>query len=417
LDLYVCGYVQYRYDPANVRAKTQQYASLVPASLNPSTYKPERNLLYRNNGDGTFTEVARSAGVENVAGRSLSASWGDFDGDRWPDLYVANDVSDNAMFRNRGDGTFEDVSHSAHVADYRGAMGLAVGDWDGDEDLDIFITHWIAQENALYNNLKAEFAQTGQAGKGMRFVDVADRFGLGQVALDYVGWGAAFADYDNDGRPDLFVVDGSTFQREDDPSLLVPMRGLLFWNRGPQEGFFEVGAVSGEVFRREVVGRGLAVGDYDNDGDPDAFVVVNGGAGMLLRNDGSTGLTTGGGDRNRWLKVRLVGGKRPETEKGETEKRGESLFPGSPAPRFSGSALSNRDGIGAKIKVVAGDLTQVAQVRSGTSYLSQSDLRAHFGLGGRARVDLVEVRWPSGRVDRVRGVPADRKITLREGER
>ncbi len=418
LDLYVCGYVQYRYDPANIRAKTQQYASLVPASLNPSTYRPERNLLYRNDGDGTFTEVARSAGVENMAGRSLSASWGDFDGDGWPDLYVANDVSDNAMFRNRGDGTFEDVSHSAHVADYRGAMGLAVGDWDGDEDLDIFITHWIAQENALYNNLKAEFAQTGQAGKGMRFVDVADRFGLGQVALDYVGWGAAFADYDNDGRPDLFVVDGSTFQREDDPSLLVPMRGLLFWNRGPQEGFFEVGAVSGEVFQREVVGRGLAVGDYDNDGDPDAFVVVNGGAGMLLRNDGSTGLTTGGGDRNRWLKVRLVGGATsptPITPSLSAGGEGGGKKGLSPLWGEGEVRLSNRNGIGAKVRVVIGEKGYLREVGAGASYCSQNAVGEElFGLGQAERVTALEVTWPGGATQRLTDLAVNQTVVVKE---
>lgn len=408
LDLYVCGYVQYRYAPANIRAKTQQYASPVPASLNPSTYRPERNLLYRNNGDGTFTERAKSAGVDNPAGRSLSASWGDFDGDGWIDLYVANDVSDNAMYRNRGDGTFEDVSHSAYVADYRGAMGLAVGDWDGDGDMDIFITHWIAQENALYSNLKAEYAQTGQTGKGMRFVDVADQVGLGQIALDYVGWGTAFLDYDNDGRPDLFVVNGSTFQREDDPSLLVPMRNLLFWNRGGQEGFFEVGAVSGEVFNREVVGRGLAVGDYDNDGDPDAFIVVNGSAGMLLRNEG--------GNANHWLKVRLVGGaaltpRSPLPHAGEGKASAASRGEGrSPDPR-----LSNRNGIGAKLRVVIGEKGVIREVGAGSSYCSQNAVGEElFGLGKAERVIALEVVWPSGIRQRLTDLAANQTVVVKE---
>jgi hypothetical protein len=414
LDLYVCGYVQYRYDPADVRTKTQQYTSLVPASLNPSTYKPERNLLYHNNRDGTFTEVAQRAGVDNLAGRSLSASWGDFDGDGWPDLYVANDVSDNVMYRNRGDGTFEDISHAAWVADYRGAMGLAVGDWDGDEDVDIFITHWIAQENALYSSMKADYARTGvKSGVPMRFMDVADQFGLGQVALDYIGWGTAFLDYDNDGRLDLFVVNGSTFQQDDDPSLLAPMRPLLFWNKGPQEGFFEVGLVSGEVFQREVVGRGLAVGDYDNDGDPDAFIVVNGGQAMLLRNEG-------GG--NHWLKVRLVGGMGQEKKNGRTGERANgrgktASLSHSPTLPLSHSVLSNRFGLGAKLRVVIGEKGYIREVGAGSSYCSQNAVGEElFGLGKAERVNALEIVWPGGMTQRLTDLTANQTVVVKEGQ-
>ncbi len=377
LDLYICGYVQFRLDPTLAGQQTQQYTALIPASLNPSTFAPEHNLLYRNNGDGTFAEVAKAAGVDNPTGRSLSASWADFDADGRLDLYVANDVSDNAMFRNRGDGRFDDISHRAWVADYRGAMGLAVGDWDADGDQDIFITHWIAQENALYDNLQADFAEAGQ--KGLRFMDVADRVGLGQIALDYVGWGTAFLDFDLDGRLDLLAVNGSTFQREDDPSLLVPMKDLLFWNGGQQEGFFEVGAASGPVFAREKVGRGLAVGDYDNDGDPDALVVVNGGPAVLLRNEGNR-------DRH-WLKVRLKGRQ------------------------------SNRDGLGAQVRVVAGDRVQRRQVGSTSSYLSQHALGEElFGLGPEPRVDTLEVAWLGGAVQVLTGLTADQTVEVVEGQ-
>lgn len=394
LDVYVCGYVQYRYNPVDVQMKTQQYSSLIPASLNPSTYKPERNLLYRNNGDGTFSEVAASASVANLTGRSLSASWCDFDGDGWPDLYVANDVSDNAMYRNRHDGTFEDVSHSAWVADYRGAMGLAVGDWDGDEDMDIFITHWIAQENGLYNNMKSEFAANGSKSKtSLSFVDVADQFGLGQIALDYIGWGTAFLDYDNDGRLDLFVVNGSTFQQDDHPALLVPMRNLLFWNKSSQAGFFEVGLVSGEVFKREQVGRGLAIGDYDNDGDLDAFVVVNGGAGMLLRNDG--------GNANHWLKVRLVG------EAAEQKKGRRTMV--SPSP------FSNRSGIGTKLRVVLGEKGYVREVGAGSSYCSQNAVGEElFGLGKAEQVVVLEVTWTSGAIQRLTNIAPNQTLVVKE---
>ncbi|HXI04183.1 MAG TPA: VCBS repeat-containing protein, partial [Candidatus Saccharimonadales bacterium] len=295
VDLYVCGYVRYAYDEADAAKSSSQYNAVVPYTLNPSTYSPERNLLYRNDG-GHFTEVAREAGVENAEGRSLSAAWADLDGDGWPDLYVANDISDNVMYRNLGNGRFEDVSHSAWVADYRGAMGLAVGDRDNDGDLDIFVSHWIAQENALYDNLLDRMPASKEA--PMHFIDDADLLGLGQIALDYIGWGTGFFDYDNDGRLDLFVANGSTFQREKDPSRLVPMKNLLFWNAGAQEGFYEVGSVSGPAFAKENVGRGAAIADFDLDGDLDVAVVDHGGAARLLRNGGSDG---------HWARILLRG--------------------------------------------------------------------------------------------------------------
>jgi len=360
LDLYICGYVKYRNNTAEQEEETRKFKSLLPASLNPSTYKPERNLLYYNKGDGTFKEVAKSAGVDNIVGRSLSASWCDFDSDGWIDLYVANDISDNVMYRNLRNGTFEDISHKAWVADYRGAMGLAVGDWDGDEDMDLFVTHWIAQENALYNNRSADFSDGGiNNGASLHFTDVADRFGLGQIALDYIGWGTAFLDFNNDRQQDLFVINGSTFQQDNDPKLLIPMRMLLFWNKGIKDGFFEIGLVSGSVFSEKYVGRGLAVGDYDNDGDPDAFVVVNGGLAMLLRNDG--------GNNKHWLKVRLSG------------------------------LLTNRFGLGTKLRAVAGGKAEIREVGAGSSYYSQNAVGEElFGMGDIKQVDSLEITWSNG---------------------
>ena len=379
LDLYVCGYVQYHYDPALLQTQTRQYNILIPASLNPSTYKPERNLLYRNEGDGTFAEVAQKAGVDNPTGRSLSATWSDFDADGYPDLYVANDLSDNVLYRNEGDGTFADISHSAWVADYRGAMGLAVGDWDEDGDQDLFVTHWIAQENAFYTSMRADYASAGIPSEktALRFMDVADQFGLGQIALDYIGWGTAFLDYDGDGRQDILVVNGSTFQREDDPRFLVPMRPLLFWNRSAEDGFFEVGSASGAPFTDPLVGRGLAIGDYDDDGDPDAFVVVNGGRGLLLRNDG--------GNQHSWLKVRLRG------------------------------ASSNRSGLGAKLRIVAGKRTFRREMGAGSSYYSQHAVgEALFGLGSAVQVDSLEVVWPGGQIQHLTDLKVDRTLIVEE---
>jgi hypothetical protein len=369
LDLYVAGYVHYRQ--LSSEGPTRQYDVEQPAGINPSSFEPLANLLFRNNGNGTFTEVAARAGVANPMGRSLSAVWADFDDDGWPDLYVANDVSDNALYRNQHDGTFTDVSLEARVADYRGAMGLAVGDWDGDEDLDIFITHWLAQENALYSNRATELKARGAYLRPLQFTDEADRYGLGQIALDFVGWGTSFFDYDNDARPDLLVVNGSTLEVKDDPRLLVPMRSLLFWNRGTSDGFFDVSSVSGPYFAEQYVGRGAAFGDYDRDGDVDVFVVNNGGPGILLRNDG--------GNRNRWLEVGLEG------------------------------ARSNRRGIGARLRLVAGGTVQVREVGAQSSYLSQNSVVEHFGLGALAAADTLEIRWPSGAHQIVLG-PASNQI-------
>jgi hypothetical protein len=372
LDLYVCGYVQYHYDPGLARQQTKQYNALIPATLNPSTFAPERNLLYRNEGKGAFAEVAVALGVDNPSGRSLSAAWADFDEDGWLDLYVANDVSDNALYRNKGKGAFEDISHPAWVADYRGAMGLAVGDWNGDGDQDIYITHWIAQENALYDNLLAENQAAGQRAAPLRFVDAADRYGLGQSTLDYVGWGTAFVDFDRDGRPDLLSINGSTFEREDNRTLLVPMRSQLFWNGGPQEGFYEVGTASGPAFGGEHVGRGLAVADYDLDGDPDALVVVNGGKALLWRNEGSPG--------RHWFGVGL---------------RGLAF--------------------GARVRLVAGGKAQCRQVGASSSYLSQHAAGEElFGLGSAAQVDTLQVVWLSGKVQTLTHLPADQRVALGE---
>ncbi|HEX7071325.1 MAG TPA: CRTAC1 family protein [Rhodothermales bacterium] len=373
LDLYVPGYVVYTSLPEGMTSL--QYESEVPASINPSSFEPQRNLLFRNRGNGTFEEVAQALGVDNPLGRSLSATWVDFNEDGWLDLYVANDVSDNVLYQNHGGGQFTEISHAALVADFRGAMGVAVADWDGDLDQDLFVSHWIAQENALYNNMLSQAREIGVSGStAYQFSDVADRYGLGQISLDFVGWGTAFLDFDNDGRPDLYVANGSTFQQPDEPSLLTPMRDQLFWNRSNAEGFYEVSHVSGDWFAEERVGRGMAIADYDNDGDVDLLVMNHGDRPALLRNDG--------GNRVSWLQVALDGGN-------------------------AARALP-----GTRIRVVTGDRIQARHVGAQASYLSGNSEIEHFGLGDAAQVDSLIVRWNDGRETVISDVPARRRVTV-----
>jgi len=382
LDVYVCGYVRYDYDPEKARETSRQFKAVVPFTLNPSSYPPERNLLLRNDG-GRFRDVARQAGVDNTAGRSLSAAWADFDGDGWPDLYVANDVSDNAMFRNLGNGRFQDISHSAWVADHRGAMGLGIGDWDSDLDLDIFVTHWIAQENALYADESRSMKLTPDA--PLRYVDQADMFGLGQIALDVIGWGAGFFDYDNDGRLDLYATNGSTFQEESDPARLVPMRSFLFWNAG-DNGYFEVGAKAGEPFVTPRVARGASVADYDGDGDLDLAVLVHGGALALARNHG--------GNARGWLRVVLR----------------------SPASRGGGAPRSTTFANGARVVLTTSAGSQLREVGGQPSYLSQEPPgEVLFGTGDAATVERLEIRWPSGKTQAFEGLPVRATVEITEG--
>ncbi len=372
LDLYITGYVNYRTTPDPTAAGVADVEN--PATINPASFPGTSKLLFHNDGNGRFTERAKAAGVDNPAGRGLAAAWADFDGDGWLDLYVGNDVSDNMLYRNKHDGTFEDITHAAHIADYRSSMGIAVGDWNGDGRLDLFLTHWIAQGNALYSNVPPAGQQAVKA-PPLRFVDESDRYGLGQVSLDYIGWGTSFVDYDLDGRPDLFVVNGSTLQRRDDPTKLGAMRPRLFWNRNNEKGFFDVSPVSGAFFGSAYVGRGAAFADFDNDGDIDVFVTTNGGQGYLLRNDG--------GNANHWLQVGLRG-------------------------------RTNTQGLGAVVRIVAGGRSQVRQVGAQASYLSQNEAIETFGLDALTSVDTVEVTWLGGRKTTIAGAAANQRISVDE---
>lgn len=377
VDLYVSGYVQYRAEDADRARSSSQYGEQVPFTLNPASYRPERNLLFRNDG-ARFVEVAGELGVDNLEGRSMGALWHDFDDDGWVDLYVANDISDNVFYHNVA-GRFEEISHAAWVADYRGAMGLAAGDWNRDGDDDLFVTHWVAQENALYDSQLVDFrtrrkpSPEAASEPPLRFVDVADQRGLGQIALRSVGWGTEFVDLDGDGWLDLVVANGSTFETADVPKRLRPERSFVFWN-AKGEHFHDLAPMV-EGLSQPQVARGLALADYDNDGDVDLLFVRRHAGPLLLRNEMQ---------RGNWLVLRL------RAERPPFEPLGASVV-----AYVDGVAL--RRGVG------------------GASYLSQSSRVVHFGLGDANEVDAVEVRWPDGRRERFGKLAANAMWELTAG--
>ncbi len=375
VDLFICGYVKYQFHKEELNKTSLQYSTLVPFMLNPAAYPPERKLLFHNNGDGTFTEVAQQAGVGDPDGRSLSAAWYDFDGDGWPDLYVANDLWGSKLYLNLHNGKFKDVTREAGVSDFRGEMGIAIGDWDNDGSPDIFVTHWIYQENALFENLRSTLGASSKV-SSLFFGDIAEMVGLGQISYNLIGWGTSFFDYDNDGQLDLLVVNGSTFQDDKDPRHLVPMKNFLFWQKNPKDGFYQVGALSGRAFEQPHVGRGAAFADYDNDGDIDVFIVNQEGRPMLLRNDG--------GNKKNWIKVRVKCTK------------------------------SNRTGFGTKVKLQAGSITRSEEIGGQTSYLSQNFQEAHFGLNKETEATRITVAFPSGVVRTLEHVKANQIVTVTE---
>ena len=383
LDLYVPNYIEHDLDKLAQDQKTSmQYGQSVPRILNPHSFEPQDNVLYRNNGDGTFTDVTVELGVESHGGRSLQAIFTDFDLDGDLELYVANDLSPNFLYRNNGDGTFTDVSDASWAADFRGSMGLATGDYDGDGDLDLFMSHWIEQENALYSNMwKEEGAIEGNSSKaeGMQPIHlVDDSYGasLGEESLKYVGWGTDLFDYDNDGDLDIFVANGHTFQYLDNYDLLIPQKDQFFRYDG--DGIFtDVSASTGIAAMPYRVGRGVAFGDYDSDGDVDIFIVNNHDRGVLLRNEG--------GNRNNWLHVKLIGTK------------------------------DNRDAVGARIRLKTGDRIQLREINAGASYLSFNSLTAEFGLAQETTVDWIEVIWLGGDTERFTGIGINKRVVLTEG--
>jgi hypothetical protein len=369
LDLLVANYLDYDY------ARNAYCGEAKPGFrmyCHPQNYSGVAPTLYRNNRDGTFTDVTHAAGLDRFKAKGLGVVAADFDNDGWVDVFIANDSIRNLLFRNRGDGTFEDVTLSSGTGysedgQAEAGMGVDAADYNGDGWLDLFVTHLDFELNRLYQN----------RGR-MNFVDATVTSRLGRSAVLNSGFGARFFDYDNDGGKDLLIVNGHVL---DNVSLYRPdvhyaERKLLFRN---ESGYFRnVSGGSGEPFRNAHVGRGLAVGDFDNDGDLDVLVSNNGERAEVLRNDG--------GNANGWLAIRLVG------------------------------VRSNRDGIGARVQVVAGASTQFDQVKGGGSYLSSSDPRLHFGLGPRLQAERVEVKWPSGTVDSLPNVRGNRFLTIREGQ-
>jgi enediyne biosynthesis protein E4 len=351
LDLYVLHYVDYPTDVSRLHfAAEDQYGVVVPAALNPRSFRPQPNRLLHNNRDGTFTDVTRHAGVADPEGRSLTVTAADFNQDGWSELYVGNDISMNRFFLNQKNGTFSDQSAQTLTSENKGSMGLAVADYDGDGSLDFFVSHWLSQGDSLYQNLLADVHQ-------LQFTDVAEITNLAYVSLPTVGWGCTFLDYDNDGLPDLVIVNGNTLEDSADHRLLVPQKPFLFHFDGTQ--FQDVLSSVAPELNHSLNARGLAAADFDNDGDIDLAISCNRGSTILLRADGA--------ESGSWIKVSLEGKK------------------------------SNRQGIGALVRVSSGGHTYLQTLGSQGSYLSQHATPLHFGLGNAKSVDRIEVHWPSGR--------------------
>ncbi len=377
IDLYVPRYVTYKVESASRALETDRDGNLVPLSLNPFSFEPQGNTLYRNEGGGRFKDVTAAAGVRDSRGRGMQAVFADLDHDGYPDIYVANDISTNVLFHNRGDGTFVNAADESWTADFRSSMGIAVGDFDNDLDQDMLVTHWIAQMNALYMNV-LEQGPLGKEGLRLHFSDVAEPAGLGESSMDFSGWGVGFFDADNDGYLDVFIANGSTLERKEKREELVSQKNLLFHNNGDGT-FSDVSERCGEDFNRPGNGRGAAFGDYDGDGDIDILLNNANGAAQLLRNDWNSG--------NHWLKVRLRGTR------------------------------GNRDGVGARVEItLPGGARQVRMLVSGGSFLSSSSPVAHFGLGRESRVEKIVVHWPGGGLQTLTGAKADQTVIVIEGK-
>jgi hypothetical protein len=372
-DLFVANYLRFDLESAAEVGKGPNCVwKGIPVNCGPRGLPTDTNLLFHNEGNGTFTDVSAKSGIAQVTGRyPMTAAAVDLDGDGWIDIYVACDSTASILYHNNGDGTFSDRAVESGLAysengTQQAGMGLAVGDFNTDGLLDVFKTHFADDIPALYRNL----------GKGL-FTDMAAAAGLG-VQNRYVEWGAGMPDLDNDGRPDVVFVTGNVYPEVESLLKQYPHRGprLIFRNVDGAH-FTEETARSGPGPVTPHSSRGAAFGDFDNDGNVDILVFNMNEPPSLLRNEYS--------GPNGWLELKLEG------------------------------TASNRAALGAIVRVTASGRTQAQAVLSQSSYYSHDDLRLHFGLGAAAAADTIEVRWPSGRVETLKNVRGRRVVTIREG--
>jgi hypothetical protein len=374
LDLYVANYVD--VDIAHLgepgSAPNCTYRGIA-TFCGPRGLPGGRDILFHNNGDGTFTDVTEQAGVDPGQYYGLGVVMGDYDRDGRLDIYVANDSTPSCLYHNNGDGTFTDVGVQAGVA-YSGegqeqaGMGTDFGDYDNDGWLDLVKGNFSDDANNLYHN-----------NRDGTFTDLTYPAGIGDVTWPFTTFGAKFLDYDNDGWKDIFFANGQTFPQMDryPTGITYAERKLLFHNRHDGK-FDEVGLRAGPGLALKKVSRGLATADYDNDGDLEIMVSNMNDSPELLRHARKNPYHS--------VLVKTLG------------------------------TQSNRDGIGTKVTLAAGGLTQYDEVRSGGSYLSSSDLRVHFGLGAATKIDRLELHWPSGQTDVVPSPPLDHLLVVKEGQ-
>ena len=367
LDLFVSHYLEFSYDK-HVTTTTMG----VPVYANPRFYRPVPNVLYRNNGDGTFTDVSLESGIGQHAGYGMGTVCADFDNDGDTDIFVANDVSENFLFKNDGKGKFEEIGVETGFAydgqgDEQGSMGVDCGDYDNDGWLDVYLTSYQHQLATLYRNIE-----------GDAFEDVTLVTGAGAGTLPHVTWGNSFVDFDNDGDRDIFIACGHLQDNVElyDDTTSYYAQNILLMNTGDGK-FVDVSQKSGDGMKVKLSSRGAGFDDLDNDGDVDVVITNSRREPTILRNDSPS--------KGHWLQVRLKGTK------------------------------TNRDGVGARVKVTAGNLVLVDEVHSGRGYQSHYGGRLYFGLGGRTKVDRIEVNWIGGGVDVFENITADRLITLTEG--
>ena len=366
LDIFVVNYLVYE-----LSMPITTYKGIVGYG-HPRSYEGTADVLYRNNGDGTFINIAEAAGLTNPSeGRGMAAVACDYDNDGFPDVYVANDTNRNFLYHNNGDGTFTDESlfigvgyDETGVAE--GSMGVDAGDYNGDGWFDFIVAN--SEKATLYKNEE-----------GLFFMDATADSGLGQPTLPFVGFSPLFVDYDNDGHLDVFCANGHP---QDVIGILTDhdtfaQRDQMFRNNGDGH-YTDVSESAGPYFEVPLVGRAAAAADYDNDGDIDIVIMNSNQHAVLLRNDG--------GNLKNWLGIKLVGSQ------------------------------SNRDGIGTKVSLIAGGLTQIREVKSGSSYASGSDTRLLFGLDAYQRVERITVVWQSGTIQELEGVSVNQNLTIVEPE-